>query len=78
MYVIPGYWFYGENDHSVPVKQSIEVLEMTTDMYGTDFTIQTYPNANHSLIINGAICQVTGPSVDFFPPIFTWLNDAVF
>ena len=78
MYVIPGYWFYGENDLSVPVKQSIEVLEMTRDTYGTDFTIQTYPNANHSLIVNGAICQETGPSVDFFPPIFTWPNDSVF
>ena len=78
MYVVPGYWFYGEDDLSVPVKQSIEVLEMTRDTYGTDFTVQTYPNANHSLIINGAICQETGPSVDFFPPIFGWLYDTVF
>ena len=77
MYVVPGYWFYGENDLSVPVKQSTEVLAMTRDTYGTDFTIQTYPNANHSLITNGAICQETGASVEFFPPIFAWLDDVI-
>ncbi len=77
MYTVPGYWFYGENDLSVPVKQSVEVLEMTRDTYGVDFTIRTYPNANHSLIIDGAICQESGQSVDFFTPIFEWLNDRV-
>ncbi len=78
MYVIPGYWFYGENDLSVPVKQSVEVLQMTAEIYGTDFTIDTYPKANHSLIVDGGICQETGQSVDFFPPIFEWLGEAGF
>lgn len=75
MYTIPGYWFYGENDLSVPVEQSIEVLEMTRDTYGTDFTIKSYPDANHSLIVGGSICQESGPSVDYFTDIFRWLTD---
>ncbi|MDH3768847.1 MAG: dienelactone hydrolase family protein, partial [Gammaproteobacteria bacterium] len=57
MYQISGYWFYGENDHSVPVPQSVDVLEQIGTIFGTDFAIEVYPNANHSLIVDGAICQ---------------------
>lgn len=78
MYTIPGYWFYGGIDLSVPVPQSVNVLEDIRTTFGKDFTIQLYPNANHSMIIGGGICQNTGPSINYFPAIFAWLSPILF
>ena len=78
MYTVPGFWFYGSRDTSVPVRQSVAILDEIESRLAKDFTHITFPGANHSLVTDGAICQTSGRNVDFFTPIFKWLNPILF
>lgn len=70
----PGLWLYGINDTSVPVKQSIAILENIRDSLKKDISIIVFPNANHCLIEGGIMCQTEGPFVDALTPTFEWLS----
>ena len=73
----PGLWVYGENDLSVPVTQCIEILDSLV-ANGKQFEYLTIPNANHSWIINGGICQTLGNDhADPFPEIFNWIDSMI-
>lgn len=70
----PGLWLYGANDTSVPVKQSIAILEDVRDSFQKNFTFIVFQNANHCLIEGGIMCQTEGPFVDALTPTFEWLS----
>jgi uncharacterized protein len=67
----PGLWVYGDRDTSIPVNRSIANLERIASDFGKDFTIVVLP-VNHEWIVNGAMCQSTGETID--PDVlFDWL-----
>ncbi len=70
----PGLWLYGRNDTSVPVKQSVAIIENIRDSLNKDLTAIVFPNANHCLIEGGAMCQTEGAFVDALTPTFAWLS----
>jgi pimeloyl-ACP methyl ester carboxylesterase len=47
---VPGLWLYGGADLSVPVDQSVAVLERLRDEPGKDFTVVVFPGAGHGLL----------------------------
>lgn len=69
----PALWLYGGNDTSIPVQRSITNLERIRDFLHKDFTIVVFPNANHSLVTGGAMCQEDGPRVGVSDAMFGWL-----
>ncbi len=68
-----GFWFYGALDTSIPWRQSIAVLEETKLAYGKDFEIVLFPNANHNMVLDGAMCESDGPMQNIVDPIMDWL-----
>jgi len=67
----PGLWVYGSLDTSVPVHRSIDNLQRVASEYQKDFTIVVLP-VNHEWIVDGAMCQTTGQTID--PAVlFDWL-----
>lgn len=78
MYTVPGFWFYGSRDKSVPIRQSVVILEEIRANFGTAFEIVVFPLGNHSLVIGGKICETSGRNEDFFSPIFEWLDPILF
>jgi len=59
----PGLWIYGSLDTSIPVNRSIANLRRIAGDLGKDFTIVELP-VNHEWIVNGAMCQSSGPTID--------------
>ena len=47
---IPGLWVYGGRDRHVPPRLSERLLRPIVREPGRDFTIDTFPNANHALV----------------------------
>jgi pimeloyl-ACP methyl ester carboxylesterase len=47
---IPGLWVYGGRDRHIPPQLSEHRLRPIADAPGHDFTIATFPNANHALV----------------------------
>lgn len=67
----PGLWVYGSLDTSIPVDRSIANLQRIAAAFDKDFTIVELP-VNHEWIVNGAMCQSTGQTID--PNVlFNWL-----
>lgn len=71
----PSLWIYGDADTSVPVKQSLTILEDARATSQTDITIEILPDANHVWIENGGMCEDNGRTVDWVPAAFKWLRD---
>jgi uncharacterized protein len=69
----PGLWLYGGKDTSIPVNRSIANLERIRTTLKKDFTIIVFPDANHGLVIGGAICQDDGPRPGVSEAMFKWL-----
>jgi len=46
----PGLWLYGLRDRSNPSQMCIELIEEVAAETGRDFTLVSYPEANHSLL----------------------------
>jgi dienelactone hydrolase len=69
------FWQYCDKDTSIPVARSISILEEIRNVFGTDITIQLFSNCNHTFVINGAMCQINGPRVDWQDPVIAWLRD---
>jgi uncharacterized protein len=67
----PGLWVYGNKDTSIPVKRSVATLHRIASELNRDFTVIVLP-VNHEWIVNGAMCQSKGPTID--PSVlFDWL-----
>ncbi len=73
----PGIWTYGGLDTSIPVRQSIAVLETTRLAYTKDWEIVLKPNANHFMILNGGPCQEDGHRVSNLEEFEDWFAQKV-
>jgi len=47
----PGLWLYGLKDRSNPSLLCIELLDEVAEKHDKDFTVVSYPSANHSLLV---------------------------
>jgi len=74
---MPGLWQYCLQDTSVPVDRSIAVLEQIRGAFGLNFTIQSFPDCNHSFVIGGGPCESEGARPDWVSPLFDWLAATV-
>ncbi len=70
----PGLWIYGALDTSIPVARSVANLTEIRGAHGSPFTIFTIPGINHSWIVDGAMCQLTGNRWDDSGVIVPWLR----
>jgi dipeptidyl aminopeptidase/acylaminoacyl peptidase len=68
----PGYWIYGALDRSIPVHRSVRVLDSLRAL-GRDFTTVVVPRLNHSWVLDGGICEFTGPGGINGTVIAKWL-----
>lgn len=71
----PALWIFGGNDLSHPTDLSLEILDEMNPTGDKDWTALVFPEANHSLIAGGAICQEEGEVVDFISPMIGWLEE---
>lgn len=73
----PGIWTYGGLDTSIPVRQSIAVLEALRLVAGKDWEIVLKPNANHFMIEDGGPCQENGDRVSNLEEFERWFAQTV-
>ena len=73
----PGLWIFAENDLSVPVTQSVAILDSLIIQDEKPFSYIIIPNANHAWIIDGEICQEQGTVADLLPQIFEWISQNI-
>lgn len=71
---VPGLWIYGALDRSIPVQRSVANLNAVKASLSRDFTAVVIPGINHSWIVNGGICQRTGPVWVDAPVTVPWLD----
>lgn len=69
----PGLWMYGSNDISIPVERSVKILQTIKEDRNKDWSIEIFPNINHTFIINGGPCEYEGSTYDWITPAFNWL-----
>ena len=65
---VDGLWIFGSLDRSIPVPESIEILEELRNK-GRPFDFQLYRGANH-----GMVDLETGERVDYWPDVHEWLQ----
>jgi pimeloyl-ACP methyl ester carboxylesterase len=70
--VTPGFWIYGELDTSLPARRSVAVLENLRAL-GRDFSVTVLPRLNHEWILDGQMCQSSGPGGVDGSIIASWL-----
>lgn len=70
---IPVLWVYGALDTSIPVTRSVRIIDELRTTGGHDFTSAVMPRANHSWILDGAMCQETGPPANAGLIVEPWL-----
>ena len=63
----PGLWLFAQNDRTVPVNQSVTILDNLINQFQKPYEYTIVPDANHFWIVNGDVCQDTGISADVFP-----------
>ena len=73
----PGMWTYGGLDTSIPVRQSIAVLERLKSTGQKDWEIVLKPDANHFMIRNGGPCQEEGERVSNLQEFEEWFSRTV-
>ena len=69
----PSLWLFGGRDLSHPTELAISILDEIRTSSPKNWTVIVYPDANHSLIQGGEVCQEVGPMVDIFSDIGAWL-----
>lgn len=70
----PAIWFYGGLDTSIPVRQSIEVLEEIKVAGAKNWKVVLQPDANHFMVLNGGPCQGAGERADHSAVFEDWLR----
>lgn len=68
----PGLWIFGGRDRSIPVSESVAILERLRQERGKDFTVRLFPSGNHGLFDVEA-----GRAIDFLPTVEAWLRPRV-
>lgn len=51
---MPGAWLLGEMDESIPIPETVAILDALIQDQGQDFTFRVWPGANHGMRVNGA------------------------
>lgn len=71
----PSLWVFGENDLSVPTRQSTAIIEHLIQNEHKPFEYWILPDANHSWITNGGICEYFSENhfADPYDEIFDWI-----
>ncbi len=54
---MPGLWLLGEKDQSIPIPETVRILNNLIGTYKRDFTYKVYPGAGHGLRVNGALVE---------------------
>ena len=73
---VPVLFLYGEEDKSVEPSTSIAILEELMAESTRDFTIKTFPNANHGIRIpGGSNFPFSRPAIGYFESVIQWLSD---
>lgn len=70
----PTLWIFGGLDRSIPVAQSVAHLGDARDAAGLPISITVVPNMNHQWVLDGAMCQASGPHWDDSQVIVPWLR----
>jgi pimeloyl-ACP methyl ester carboxylesterase len=65
----PSLWIVGEHDRSIPVKRTLENLEMLARDEGRPITVHTAASADHGMRVTGS-----GRPYDFWTPLRDWLQ----
>ena len=73
----PGIWFYGGLDTSIPVRQSIAVLEEIRTAGAKDWEIVLQPDANHFMVLNGGPCESIGSKLSNSEVFEEWFDREV-
>ena len=68
---IPGLWLYGDSDQSIPVDQSVAILERLRESEGKDFNVMVFPGAGHGLL------DVPPSDPKALPTLLDWLLERV-
>jgi uncharacterized protein len=76
---VPVLWLYGGLDMHIPTRLSIKRLEPLLHQNGHDFTIDTYPKANHALVdtLTGLTSEMLKSDTfapGLFPDVRAWLR----
>jgi uncharacterized protein len=64
-----GLWIFGGEDHSIPAKKSIQILDSVNKLSKKPYTIKLYQKAGHGLKNNE-----TGLYEDYIPLMMEWLE----
>lgn len=52
---MPGVWLLGEMDESIPIPETVAILESLIVEHGKDFSYRVWPGANHGMRVNGSV-----------------------
>ena len=72
---VPTLWVFGEWDNSIPVKKSVEALEVLARA-GSPFTVRVFPGGQHGLFVMRGPLKRWLPYYppDLWPGVFRWLQ----
>jgi dienelactone hydrolase len=76
----PGLWLWGDQDKSVPVPESVEVLKALIAQGQTQFSYRVLPSADHNLQqpTQGLFAEIPyapGFQADYYPALAAWLQE---
>ncbi len=73
---VPTLWVYGEWDNSIPVKKSVQALEVLARA-GNPFTVRVFPSGQHGLFVMRGPLKRWLPyyAPDLWPVVFSWLQE---
>jgi len=74
----PSLWQYCVDDTSIPVQRSVGILQSLVATQGRRFTTQLFADCNHTFVRGGGVCQLEGVRVDWWDPLFGWLESVRF
>ncbi len=65
----PGLWLFGDQDRTIPARESAQIVRDVAEEFGRPFTAVIYPNANHSLRDVDS-----GDPIDIWVDLLPWLD----
>ena len=63
---MPGLWLLGEMDESIPIPETVAILESLIRDHSQAFTYRLWPGANHGMRVNGEMVSEYWSSQDDF------------
>ena len=52
---MPGLWLLGSADESIPIPETVAILDDLIENFGRDFTYRVWEGANHGLTVGGIL-----------------------